>query len=98
MFLVHLHALAAMGSLVFASQSSLSRRVMVLHQRRDSAPDGFVSQGPAPYNAILNLRFALAQNNFSGLESTLYDVSTPGSSRYKQFLSKEEVWGSTILY
>ncbi|KAJ7750792.1 family S53 protease [Mycena metata] len=40
---------------------------------------------------ILNLRLALAQKDISGLQDTVYGVSTPGSSRYGQYLSKEEL-------
>lgn len=68
-----------------------SKRDMVVHERRDSVPSGFVHVAAAPEDEVLNLRFALTQGNFSGLESELYAISTPGSERYRQFLSKEEV-------
>lgn len=70
---------------------TVSKRDMVVHERRDTVPSGFVHVGAAPEDEVLNLKFALTQSNFSGLESELYAVSTPGSERYRQFLSKEQV-------
>ncbi|KAI0062179.1 subtilisin-like protein [Artomyces pyxidatus] len=63
---------------------------MVVHDRRDSAPSGFVHVGAAPSDTVLNLRLGLTQGNFAGLEEALYAVSTPGSDLYGQHLSKEE--------
>lgn len=68
-----------------------SKRDMVMHERRDHAPSGFMRSGAAPADQVLSLRFGLTQNDFAGLEDALYAVSTPGSARYRQFLSKEEV-------
>jgi len=39
----------------------------------------------------LNLRIGLASSNVAGLEQALNDISTPGNSRYQDFLSEEEV-------
>ncbi|KAJ7740388.1 family S53 protease [Mycena metata] len=61
-------------------------------ERRDSPPSGFSRVGPSPSDTVLNLRLAaLTQNNISGLHDTVYEVSTPGNSRYSQYLSKEKV-------
>lgn len=81
--------LASLLALAYASPHV--QRKMHVVERRDSAPSGFVMDGAAPAEEVLTLRFALAQNDISGLEKELYAVSTPGSSRYRQFLSKEEV-------
>lgn len=78
-------------TLAWSKPLSESRRDMVVHERRDSPPSGFVQGGAAPADQVLSLRFVLSQADFSGLESALYAVSTPGNSRYRQFLSKEEV-------
>lgn len=64
---------------------------LVLHEQRDSVPDGFVQNGPAPPSQVVNLKFALVQNNMAGLEEALYSVSTPSSASYGQHLSKEQV-------
>ncbi|KAJ7018607.1 family S53 protease-like protein [Mycena alexandri] len=58
---------------------------------RDNPPNGFSRIGPSPPETILDLRLALTQNNISGLQDTVYDVSTPGNARYGKHLSKEEV-------
>ncbi|KAJ7023906.1 family S53 protease [Mycena alexandri] len=59
-------------------------------ERRDSPPSGFSRVGPSPPDTVLSLRLALTPNNLSGLQERVYDVSTPGNSRYGQYLSKEE--------
>lgn len=68
-----------------------AQRAVRVHKRRDSPPTGYANSGSAPATDTLNLRLALTQNNFQGLEDALYAVSTPGNSRYGQHLSKEEV-------
>ncbi|ETW78995.1 serine protease S53 [Heterobasidion irregulare TC 32-1] len=68
-----------------------AQRAMRVHERRDSPPTGYANSGPAPATDTLDLRLALTQNNFQGLEDALYAVSTPGNPRYGQHLSKEEV-------
>lgn len=85
------------ASLVLASLFTLAyagphvQRKMHVVERRDSVPSGFVMDGAAPSDEVLTLRFALAQSDIAGLEKELYAVSTPGSGRYRQFLSKDEV-------
>ncbi|KAI0311625.1 family S53 protease [Amylostereum chailletii] len=71
--------------------ATLSGRTMVLHEKRDSVPDGFVKVGPAPAEKKLTLRLGLAQSNTAGLEERLMAVSTPGNAAYGKFLSKDEV-------
>jgi tripeptidyl-peptidase-1 len=66
-------------------------------EKRDNPPDGFSRIGSSPADKILSLRLALAQNDISGLHDTVYDVSTPGNSRYGQYLSQEEVRSSHLL-
>lgn len=63
----------------------------VLHERRTSAPSGFVSHGAAPPNEMLTLRLALASNDASGLDAKLSSLATPGSPEFRQWLSMEEV-------
>ncbi|KAJ6617313.1 Pro-kumamolisin, activation domain-containing protein [Mycena sp. CBHHK59/15] len=63
----------------------------VVLERRDNPPDGFSRIGPTPLDQTLTLRLALNQRDIPGLEDTIYEVSTPGSSRYGQYLTKEEV-------
>ncbi|KAJ7314307.1 family S53 protease [Mycena albidolilacea] len=68
-----------------------ARGDFVLVERRDSPPPGFSRIGSAPANDVLNLRLALAQGNIEGLHDTVYEISTPGSSRYGQYLTAAEV-------
>jgi tripeptidyl-peptidase-1 len=80
--------LASLVTLVCANPVA---RNLVVHERRDSAPQGFVHNGPAAESTSLNLRIALVSNDMASLEKALFDVSTPSSALYGQHLSKEEV-------
>ncbi|KAJ7628256.1 subtilisin-like protein [Mycena polygramma] len=64
---------------------------MVLHERRTDIPSGFLRQGAAPADAMLTLRVGLTANNVTGLEQKLTGIATPGSSDFRQWLSKDEV-------
>ncbi|KAF7346621.1 Family S53 protease-like protein [Mycena sanguinolenta] len=64
---------------------------LVVHESRRAAPTGFFSQGPAPATDVLTLRFGLTPNNLGGLQEKLVAISTPGSSEFRQWLSKDEV-------
>ncbi|KAJ7231629.1 subtilisin-like protein [Mycena rebaudengoi] len=63
----------------------------VLHEQRTTAPTGFVRQEAAPENNTLTLRVALTSNNVAGLEKRLRSIATPGTSDFRQWLSKDEV-------
>ena len=52
---------------------------------------GFASQGAPSPDAVINLKIGLAAKDWSGPETTLYQVSTPGSDTYGQHLSNDEV-------
>lgn len=64
---------------------------MLLHEKREEAPEGFVGAGPASPETMLQLRIAMVSNNMAGLEEQLMAVSTPSSATYGQHLTKEEV-------
>ncbi|CCM03030.1 uncharacterized protein FIBRA_05147 [Fibroporia radiculosa] len=80
--------LVSLATLVASKPTS---RALQLHEVRASAPSGFSLDGPASPSTVLDLRLALVQNDPSGLIETLYDVSTPSSPHYGEFLSKTEV-------
>ncbi|KAH9830767.1 peptidase S8/S53 domain-containing protein [Rhodofomes roseus] len=65
-------------------------RTMRVHTRMDSAPVGFTLAGAASPDTMIKLRVALVQSNPAGLEDALYDVSTPSSANYGQYLTREE--------
>ena len=83
LFLVSLFAVAL--------ANPLARRAMKVHETRDEIPEGFVQQGPASSDTVLNFRIGLKQSDPSGLEAKLMEVSTPGNKLYGQHLTKEEV-------
>ena len=64
---------------------------MQVHHSRSEIPSGFTLEGPVSDETTVKLRIALKQNNMDGLIETLYDVSTPSSAKYGQWLSSEEV-------
>ncbi|GBE83937.1 Tripeptidyl-peptidase SED2 [Sparassis crispa] len=80
------------GALLFthALGTPLQRRSLQLHEARDAPPPGFTLVGHAPSDTILKLRIALVQSDTTGLVDALYDVSTPSSPKYGQYLSKSE--------
>lgn len=78
--------------------SALPFGPLVVHDVRLVIPTGFAAIGLADPDQILNLRIALTQNNISGLETILYEVSTPGSPSYSKYLSKDEVRKIFDLY
>ncbi|OSD01496.1 subtilisin-like protein [Trametes coccinea BRFM310] len=64
---------------------------LVVRSQVESVPRGFSYVGKASSEQTLNLRIALVQNNATGLEAALYDVSDPKSENYGHHLSKAEV-------
>ena len=85
----------AFSLFAMAMANPMQRRAMKVHETRDEIPEGFVQQGPASPDTVLNFRIGLKQSDPSGLEAKLMEVSTPGNKLYGQHLTKEEV---TILY
>ncbi|KAJ7310808.1 family S53 protease [Mycena albidolilacea] len=81
--------IAALVTLSIATPTD--RSALLVHEHRAQPARGFVSTGPAPSDAELTLRIALNPNNIAGLESELYAVSDPSSSRYGQYLTPEDV-------
>ncbi|KAJ6573379.1 subtilisin-like protein [Mycena vulgaris] len=61
------------------------------HERRDVAPSGWMNLGQAPLNYALTLHLALTQNNITGLEQRLLQISSPSHPAYGKWLSKDEV-------
>jgi hypothetical protein len=89
--LPNMYPLSTLLLLPLASTAASRAHSAILHERRDNAPSGFFSIGPAPTDQILTLHLGLAQSNISGLEQRVLAVSTPSSSEYGKFLTKEEV-------
>ncbi|KAJ7791695.1 family S53 protease [Mycena olivaceomarginata] len=77
-------------ALVFAPFAGVHSTFVVVG-KRDSAPPGFSLIGSPPADDVLTLRLALAQSNIQGLQDAVYDISTPGGSRYGQYLTQAQV-------
>ncbi|OJT04995.1 Tripeptidyl-peptidase SED4 [Trametes pubescens] len=81
-------------ALVFACTGIVSPTlayILQVHEARERIPAGFSLHGAASPDTVLDLRIALVQSDFAGLEERLYDVSTPSSTNYGKHLSKAEV-------
>lgn len=89
--MVNFNFLALAWLVSAACANPLLRDFMMLHEKREQAPQGFSSNGPASADTILDLRIAMVPNNIAGLEEQLMAVSTPSSASYGQHLTREEV-------
>ncbi|KAJ7700763.1 subtilisin-like protein [Mycena rosella] len=77
-------------ALTLVSAKPLSESLIV-HERRDAVPSGFIKSGAAPAAQALNLRINLVQNDLAGLEDALNAAAIPTSPSYGKWLSKDEV-------
>ncbi|KAJ7595347.1 family S53 protease-like protein [Mycena floridula] len=82
----------SLSASIFAEPLPLKRNVLILHEKRDTPPTGFVFTDHAPSDSVLDLRIALKQHDVEGLEKALYAASTPGHPSYGKHLSKDEVF------
>lgn len=63
----------------------------VVHESRDSAPQGYVRSSAAPADHMISMRINLAQGNLAGLENALQAASAPSSPTFRQWLSTDQV-------
>jgi tripeptidyl-peptidase-1 len=71
---------------------------MIIYSSREAAPAGFISNGSSPAEKTIDIRIVLTSNDMPGLQNALYDVSTPKSTNYRNFLSKEQVNSFLVLF
>ena len=64
---------------------------MQVQESRESAPSGYTLTGHANPDTVLTLKLALTQSDSDGLINALYNVSTPSSAKYGQYLTAQEV-------
>ncbi|KAJ7687497.1 Pro-kumamolisin, activation domain-containing protein [Mycena rosella] len=76
-------------AVIFLLHSAVRCQFLILEKRGDP-PAGFSRIGPTPVDQVLNLRLALTQGNITGLQDTIYEISTPGNPRYGQYLTQDE--------
>lgn len=83
--------LSSVGTIVASIEAvSVTASSFVL-QDSVTIPSIFQTVGPVPNDWIIDFRVSLTSTNIAGLEKLLYEVSTPGSSDYGQYLSSDEV-------
>lgn len=63
----------------------------VVHEKRTSAPHGWVKRAELGRRMVLPMRIALAQENLHKGDDWLMDVSHPTSSKYGQHWSAEDI-------
>ncbi|KAF2426239.1 subtilisin-like protein [Tothia fuscella] len=73
-----------------AARSTHSRSPYAIREKH-VVPKAWQRIGPAPADAVIDLRIALKQSRFDELEAHLFQVSNPAHRRYGQHLSGEQV-------
>ncbi len=63
----------------------------VLHEKREAAPRHWVKRSKVDQHASLPVRIGLTQSSLDHGAALLNEVSTPGSPRYGQYYTPEEV-------
>ncbi|KAJ6448227.1 subtilisin-like protein [Mycena vitilis] len=76
---------------IYLTAAASASTPLVLHERHNAVPSGFLRQGVAPGTDMLTLRVGLAPNNVASLQEKLASIATPGSSDFRQWLSKDQV-------
>lgn len=61
-------AITFLATLCATALASPMSRTLALHEELAEIPEGFIANGPASGDALLNLRFTLVSNNISSLE------------------------------
>lgn len=89
MLLRNIHTFLALAIITCAKPIFHSN--LVIHERRDSLPNGFTVKGPAVNTTALRLRVALTSNNMDGLEAAVYKNAYRGNGVFKDHLTKSEV-------
>ena len=69
-----------------------------IQEARSSPPPSFVYTGAADTSQTLTMRVNLKQGNLQGLVDKLAEVSTPGSSTFRQWLSNDDVSFSPFIH
>ncbi|KAK7054106.1 Tripeptidyl-peptidase sed3 [Favolaschia claudopus] len=89
LFLLSLYLLAAIS---FAVAADLVPRNLTLQVKEDvKPPRGWARLRRAHPSGNIRLRIALYQQNFAGLESSLYNISNPDHAHYGAHLSIEDI-------
>ncbi|KAK6516966.1 hypothetical protein TWF506_006846 [Arthrobotrys conoides] len=63
----------------------------VLHEKRATENRAWFKRSPADHSSVLPMRIGLKQRNLDKGHDLLMEISTPGSSKYGNHLSKSEV-------
>ncbi|KAF8214031.1 subtilisin-like protein [Mycena galopus ATCC 62051] len=91
LFLLPLYLFATIS---FAVAAAIAPRNLTLQVKESvAAPHGWTRLGRAPPGSSIRLRIAIFQQDFAGLEKSLYEISDPDHGRYGAHLSKEEIAG-----
>jgi len=79
-----------MAAHVLAAPASSSHNYVV-HERRDALPASWSEERRLDRSASLPMRIGLTQSNLDRGHDLLMEVSHPGSSRYGQYYTAEEI-------
>ena len=87
MHFTHLIVLAGLAT----SSLAASRANHVVHEKRDSAPHGWVTRGILDAKSSIPMRVGLKQTALHRAEEFLHEVSDPKSPRYGKHWTAQEV-------
>lgn len=79
----------AITSIVSAHAPSRQARDVIMNRRR--APDQYKIVGFAAPDASFSFTLGLKQQNLEEFERLFWEISTPGSAKYRQFMTNEEI-------
>ncbi|KAF7355714.1 Subtilisin-like protein [Mycena sanguinolenta] len=89
LFLLPLYLFSTISSAVAAAIAPQNLTLQV--KESVAAPHGWTRLGRAPSDGNIRLRIALFQQDFGGLEKSLYEISDPDHPRYGAHLSREDI-------
>ncbi|KAJ7246547.1 tripeptidyl peptidase A [Mycena haematopus] len=81
-----------LSTISFAVAAAIAPRNLTLQVKESVAtPHGWTRLGRAPADGSIRLRIAIFQQDFAGLEKSLYEISDPDHHQYGAHLSKEDI-------
>lgn len=81
----------ALSLAALAAALPTKRADLVVHERRAAEPLDWMRERRPPADAVLPMRFGLAQQNLERLEEMLMSVSHPASPSYGKHFSPQDV-------
>ncbi|KAK0119805.1 Tripeptidyl-peptidase sed1 [Cadophora gregata] len=88
---MHFFQVALLGAFVAQAAAVPFSSSNLVHERRDTVPNSWIKRSRVDANVELPVRIGMTQSNLDKGHDLLMDVSHPGSKKYGQHYSAEEV-------